>query len=335
MSYQTVVSNKPRTNWGQHQQSLRSTQHRSGVGSTDTLPISITKAASKQTYYTIRFLVDRDRIADAYRAYSYFRWVDDRLDEGTLQMADCIAFVELQQALIEGAYHGKSPHHLTREEHLLVDLIQSDQEQNSGLQSYIRNLMMVMAFDAERRGRLISQRELNEYTRHLAVAVTDALHYFIGHDDPLPQREARYCAVTGAHITHMLRDTLDDVAAGYFNIPHEFLESHQIDPEAVETDSYREWVKNRVQLARANFQTGKEYLARVKNRRCRIAGFAYMARFEAVLDAIEGANYRLQSEYPQRNSLTTGLRMAWSILTRSLMFPGSRSLIAHKEVGNH
>ena len=44
------------------------------------LAASITKVASKQTYYTIRFLVDRERVADAYRAYAYFRWVDDSLD---------------------------------------------------------------------------------------------------------------------------------------------------------------------------------------------------------------------------------------------------------------
>ncbi len=43
----------------------------------------ITKAASKQTYYTIRFLVDRARLEDAYRAYAYFRWVDDVLDAGS------------------------------------------------------------------------------------------------------------------------------------------------------------------------------------------------------------------------------------------------------------
>ena len=46
----------------------------------ETIAASITKAASKQTYYTIRFLADRERVADAYRAYAYFRWVDDRLD---------------------------------------------------------------------------------------------------------------------------------------------------------------------------------------------------------------------------------------------------------------
>ena len=40
-----------------------------------TLASSITKAASQQTYYTIRFLVDRERVPDAYRAYAYFRCV--------------------------------------------------------------------------------------------------------------------------------------------------------------------------------------------------------------------------------------------------------------------
>lgn len=44
------------------------------------LASAITKAASKQTYYTIRFLVDRERVDDAYQAYAYFRWVDDVLD---------------------------------------------------------------------------------------------------------------------------------------------------------------------------------------------------------------------------------------------------------------
>jgi len=29
----------------------------------------------------------------------------------------------------------------------------------------------------------------------------------------------RYLAVTGAHITHMLRDAVEDAEAGYYNIP--------------------------------------------------------------------------------------------------------------------
>ena len=45
-----------------------------------TLAAAITKAASTQTYYTFRLLGDRERVEDAYRAYAYFRWVDDTLD---------------------------------------------------------------------------------------------------------------------------------------------------------------------------------------------------------------------------------------------------------------
>src|SRR6478609_2901194 len=35
------------------------------------LPERITRAASRQAYYTVRFLADRERQRDAYRAYAY------------------------------------------------------------------------------------------------------------------------------------------------------------------------------------------------------------------------------------------------------------------------
>ena len=56
------------------------------------LAAAITKSASKQTYYTIQFFVDRGRVDDAYRAYGYFRWVDDVLDAGSGSQSNKIAF---------------------------------------------------------------------------------------------------------------------------------------------------------------------------------------------------------------------------------------------------
>jgi phytoene/squalene synthetase len=282
------------------------------------LPALITKAASKQTYYTIRFLADRDRTLNAYRAYAYFRWVDDSLDEKISTRAEQIAFLERQQALMNDCYQGARLHDLSAEERILMDLIRSDQESCSGLQSYIRNMMAVMAFDADRRGRLISQHELTEYSRHLSTAVTEALHYFIGHDEPPPRIPTRYLAVTGAHITHMLRDTCEDAAAGYFNIPCEFLESHKITALDVCADAYRQWVKSRVQLARTYFKVGRRYIAQVKNVRCRIAGYAYTARFEVVLDLIERDNYQIRTEYSERKRLRGGVFMGWSLLSMML-----------------
>jgi phytoene/squalene synthetase len=293
-------------------------------GTSRSLAAAITKAASKQTYYTIRLFVDRDRVGDAYLAYGYFRWVDDILDAEAGTRSEKIAFVNRQKSLLEACYRGETPEGPSAEEWMLVDLVRSDMEKHSGLQSYLRNMMAVMLFDAERRGQVISQAELSGYSRALAVAVTEALYYFIGHDDPSPCHEARYLAVTAAHITHMLRDALEDVEAGYFNIPREYLQARGIAPQDVNSQAYREWVCGRVQLARTYFKAGRECTARVKNLRCRLAGYAYTARFAWMLRAIERDGYCLRFEYPERKSLRAGLWMAWLTLSSMFTFPRLR-----------
>src|SRR5262245_58308553 len=75
-----------------------------------TTPAStITKAASKQTYYTIHFLVDRERVDDAYRAYAYFRWVDDTLDAEVASGSERSTFIERQKSLLERCFRGQVP----------------------------------------------------------------------------------------------------------------------------------------------------------------------------------------------------------------------------------
>lgn len=266
------------------------------------LAAAITRAASKQTYYTIRFLVDDGLVDDAFRAYSYFRWVDDWLDQEMRPRTERLAFVKRQQALMDNGYRSQPLADLAPEERILANLIRRDTDKNSGLQAYVRNMMAVMAFDADRRGQLASQRQLNQYTHWLAVAVTEAMHYFIGRRCASPQGEVRYVAVTGAHITHMLRDALEDAQAGYYNIPREVMAANGIDPSAVESKAYRDWVKVMVRKARACFRMGRDYLAQVENLRCRIAGYAYIHRFELALDCIEREGYLLRAQYPECKS---------------------------------
>jgi len=128
--------------------------------------------------------------------------------------------------------------------------------------------------------------------------------------------------VTGAHVIHMLRDTFDDIQAGYFNIPREVLESNHIAPQDVHRDAYRMWVKSRVELARIYFKAGREYLNRVESPRYRLAGFAYMARFEWLLNTIENEDYCLRSQYSERKSFTSGLRMSWLALSSMIKMRG-------------
>jgi phytoene/squalene synthetase len=275
---------------------------------------AITRAASKQTYYTIRFLVDRTLVEDAYRAYAYFRWVDDWLDQELRPRVEQVDFIKRQQDLIDGCYRGSPPRNLAPEEYLLADLIQRDTEQNSGLQTYIHNMMAIMAFDARRCGRLVTQRELNDYTYWLATAVTECMHYFIGHDCATPQCENRYQAVTGAHITHMLRDAVEDVEMGYYNIPRELLAANGIAPWDVSNPIYRDWVKERVNKARLCFLKGRDYLSQVENLRCRIAGYSYIRRFEIVLDSIERDGYLLRADYPERKGSRRRIEMvSWAM----------------------
>jgi hypothetical protein len=88
-------------------------------------------------------------------------------------------------------------------------------------------------------------------------------------------------------------------------------------------------VRSQVQLARHHFSAGRTYLARVENLRCRLAGYAYIARFEVVLDAIEKDNYRLRPAYPERKSKQARLKVGLAALTQTIrsLLPGKRASI--------
>ncbi len=148
------------------------------------------------------------------------------LDAPTHDRAARLQFLARQKQLLEGLLAGMAPATLQPEERMLVDVLAGRRDRHPGLRSYLERMMAVMEFDAGRRGRLISDTELDRYSQLLAGAVMDAIGYFIGHDHVYPTgTAARLQAVTGAHIIHMLRDTADDLAAGYFNVPRSMFES--------------------------------------------------------------------------------------------------------------
>lgn len=301
------------------------------ITSGDSLAETITREASTQTYFTIRLLADRPLVEGAYRAYAYFRWVDDVIDQQQLARQECLAFLDRQQLIIGRCFRGEWPGGLCPEEELVADLIARNMNANNGLHAYITQMTAVMAFDAGRKGRLISQVELDIYTLRLAMAVTEALFYFIGHDSTSPQNEARYQAVTAAHITHMLRDAIEDTENGYFNIPRDYLEARGLSPLDINSVDYQDWVRSRVQLARKLFAGGKANLAQVENARCRLAGYAYIARFEVILDAIERDGYTLRAAYPERKSKSSALKMGASAFSQVMKAPTRYAAISVPE----
>lgn len=276
---------------------------------TAALAHSITWKSSKQSYLTALLLADHRLVDDCLCGYAYFRWADDVIDLASLSAAARQAFITRQKELIERLYRGERPLHLCPEETLLAELIAHDRNPESGLHSFIRNFMAVIAFDAGRGGRFISRRELTAYTTCLSVAVMDGLLYFIGNGCSYPHTPDRNMAVVGAHITHMLRDLLEDLPRGIINIPAEDMVRCSLCLEARGTPAFRLWVRDQVLRARQCFQQGKRYVDSLNCLRAKLAGAWYCARFEIILDAIERDGYHLRAGYAERHSWKTWVKM--------------------------
>jgi phytoene/squalene synthetase len=279
---------------------------------------SITWAGSKQTYYTAKLLVDRDLVDDFYRAYAYFRWIDDVIDISSRSDEERSAFIKRQKELIDYLYGNYRPDDLALQEQILADLIHNDRGEDSGLQSFIYNMFAMIEFDALRKGRLISQSELNWYIDTLAKSVTDGLLYFVGNGHPYPDETRKYLAGTAAHITHLLRDMHQDIADGFINIPREYLDQNKISHQDHEHPLYQKWVQERVEIARKYFCEGKAYLDELDVLRCKIVGHWYSARFEVVLDTIEHDEYILRQDYHERRRISTWLKMVWLGVTLTI-----------------
>ena len=281
------------------------------MNATATLARSITQTSSKQSYYIVRLMVDKILRADCFRAYGYFRWVDDVIDEISQTPEERISFIKRQKGLVNHLYDSERPEDLMPEEEIIADLVNHNQSENSGLRSFIKNFLDILEFDANRKGKLIRQSELRWYSECLGKSVTDGIQYFVANGHPYPEADNRYLAAIAAHITHMLRDMVPDIDDGFVNIPEEYLEAHGITPQDVESPPFRAWVRERVGLAREYFRKGKIYLDGLDVLRCKLVGYWYCARFECVLNVIEREGYILRPTYSERKKISTWLSMVW------------------------
>jgi len=271
---------------------------------------SITWAASKQSYLTALLMVDKNLIDDAFRAYGYFRWIDDVVDVDSRNRFDRTSFMTRQKEIIRELYRGDRPADLTPEEEMVADLIWRHKANDGGVHSYIQKMLGVIDFDAQRRGKLVSAEKLVWYSDALGASVVDAIQFFIGSGEAYPKTDDRYSAGIAAHIAHILRDMRADIADGFVNIPREYLEQHGIDPEDVEHSAFRSWVRERVDTSRKLFRLGRRYLDNLVSLRVKIVGYWYCARFDGVLDAIEQDGYILRKDYGSRHGLANWMKMA-------------------------
>ncbi|MHA2347187.1 MAG: squalene/phytoene synthase family protein, partial [Candidatus Hodarchaeales archaeon] len=257
---------------------------------------SIVRKSNKLTYLIILLLVDKNLRKECFKAYAYFRWLDDLIDNNGAQNERIKVLINRQKVIIQQAYNDEKPNASSPEEEILIELIKGDKRDDSYLKSYILNFFSIIEFDSTRKGKNVSNQELKWYSETVGKAVTDCIFYFIGNHIAYPESENRYLAAEGAHITHMLRDYREDIKNGYFNIPIEFLTAKKITIDEINCEEFRHWVKERTILARLYFYDGKKYIYDLKIFRTKIAALWYCLRFEKVLDAIEKNSFDLCSD---------------------------------------
>ncbi|MDH3652070.1 MAG: squalene/phytoene synthase family protein, partial [Saprospiraceae bacterium] len=187
---------------------------------------------------------------------------------------------------------------------------------NSKLRSFIWNMFAIVEFDAYRKNQLITGEQLEWYSNCLARSVTDGLQYFIGNHHTYPSTSHQYLAAKAAHLTHQLRDMVDDLSNGFINIPKEYLAVNSIDRIQMDHPALRSWVKDRVEFARMYFREGKQYLDNLKVVRCKLVGRWYCARFEKILDKIVHDDYLLRKVYNKGRGGSSQLKMSWLAFTR-------------------
>lgn len=251
---------------------------------------------------------------DAYKAYAYFRWLDDQIDKYITTKSKRLNFIKRQKRIIENAYNRLPQSDLRTEERIVVELIDSDNKPVSKLRSFIQNFFSIIEFDSYRKGKYISRKELDWYSRRLGIAVTDCIQHFIGHGANYSSSKYQYLAATGAHIIHMLRDYSEDIPEGFINIPKEYLDKYQVKINEFRHPAFKAWVKERIILAGRNFILGKKYIEQLPVLRCKIAAYLYCSRFEWLIDKIEKDNFILRETYKSNK-----LARLWSFIFLTLM----------------
>lgn len=229
-----------------------------------------------------------------YVLYSYFRWLDDFVDERSRSERERREFISGQDSVIRGLYRSRS----TDRNGLIGRIVQHDLDGGCRLKPLILTMLDTFRFDLKRANRVVSFDELQDYSRNLGSAYAGLLLCFV---EPTYKRQEEDSLLAHAcHLVHMLRDFEKDRKLGYINISQEEMEEHNIRLSQIEDERFEEWLKDRIKTIQRYFLKGKAKLNENPVLRLKLIGHLYCFRYETVLRQIREAGYRLKDSYSLR-----------------------------------
>jgi len=277
-----------------------------------------TKRHNPSAYWLSNLLYDKGMTPIFCLIYAYFRWLDDYIDEPNTESFVCRQMVANQKELLVGAYCNPRMSVSSTPEAMIVSVIDYDKSRGMLLKTSIMDMIAALEWDTYRRGKVVSSKELAQYSWWLGRSYTKALQAFIAYPYKYPDHEYRYYAGVGAHITHIMRDFYEDLSLGYINISKEDIRHYSIDIRCPIALSLREWAQKTVITARKYINWGKLYLSTLPIFRCRLMGYIYCSRYEMVLDVIEDADFDLSMN--RFESVRKG-KYYWQAISNALTSP--------------
>lgn len=229
-----------------------------------------------------------------YVLYSYFRWLDDFVDERSRSERERKEFISGQDSVIRGLYQSRS----TDRNGLIGRIVQHDLDGGCRLKPLILTMLDTFRFDLKRANAIVSFPDLENYSRNLGSAYAGLLLCFV--EPSYKCRQEDILLAHACHLVHMLRDFNKDRKLGYLNISQEEIEEYNIRLGQVQDENFRGWLKDRIEAIQRYFVRGKAKLNENPVLRLKIIGHLYCFRYETVLRQIRKAGYRLKDDYSLR-----------------------------------
>ncbi len=246
--------------------------------------------AHDENFSVVTWFLPKEVRPHFFSLYAFCRWTDDLGDEAE---GDRLALLDAWERELRACYDG------VRTSPLYVALGATIDRFDVPAEPFLRLI------DANRMDQRITSfetyEELLRYCVHSAAPVGRMVLYVLGYrDEELQQLSDATCI--GLQLANFWQDVGVDLAKGRIYVPREDMRRVGYDEErlraGVVDGTFRDLMRFEVQRARDLFARGRMLESRI-DRRARIDVRLFRLGGEAVLDAIERANYDVLSSRPR------------------------------------
>jgi squalene synthase HpnC len=260
-----------------------------------------------ENFTVVSWFLPKDLRPHFFSLYAFCRWTDDLGDEAD---GDRLQLLDEWEHELNDCYAGR------RTQPLFVALGRTIDQFDIPADPFLR-LIEANRMD-QRIRRFETYDELLRYCEQSAAPVGRMVLYVLGYRDERRQQLADATCV-GLQLANFWQDVSVDLAKGRMYIPLADMRRFHYREEALKSgvvdDAFRSLLRFEVNRSRQLFQQGRELEALV-SRRARTDVRLFRLGGEAVLDAIERANYDVLSRRPRVGkakklwmAISNGLRM--------------------------